>query len=454
MDSLPLISIAVPSYNQGRFIAETLQSLVDQRYPNLEVLIQDGGSTDGAVEIARQFVRRHPATFSLVVERDKGHAQALNRAFRRARGEVLGYLNTDDTLLPGCLHRVAREIDPARGRFIVFGRCLFTGEDSPYVGTEHPAEFVSHFEHLAIWKRGYNSIPQPATFWHRSVYGRCGEFDETHNHGLDYLQWCRFGRHFHFHKVDELWATYRMHPASVSANKSEQEWLEINLRYSRMHWGPWWRPLRWRCAISHWVHGQQFHEQARHHARRAEQCWDNGQWPAATWQAVRTACYSPPMAWHRLLQPLFADKVHAGLSFALFKRPEAAAPAFAGRHGDNWIGPVYRETVKLPSAQSEIILVLEHVPQPGGRHAKVEVELWIDGKPAATDRRAAGGQFGLKATVQRRAGATVNVELRSRPYFVPRLLLGVPDDRKLCLLLLETVVRPCEAAEPALVSSS
>ena len=194
MKSLPLISIAVPSFNQGRFIRETLQSLVDQQYPNLEVIIQDGGSTDGAVEIAREFAEKYPHFFKLYVEKDKGHAQALNRAFRRANGEILSYLNTDDTLYPGCLHRVAQEIDPRRDRYIVFGRCLFTGEDSPYVGVEHPAEFVSHFEHLAIWKRGYNTIPQPATFWHRQAYKRYGDFDESHNQGLDYLQWCKFSR--------------------------------------------------------------------------------------------------------------------------------------------------------------------------------------------------------------------------------------------------------------------
>ena len=163
----PRITIAVPSFNQGRFIGETLQSLVDQRYPELEVIIQDGGSTDGAVEIAGEFVRRFPGVFQLHVEPDTGHANAVNRAFRRSTGEVLGYLNTDDTLYPGCLERVAREIDPARGRFIVFGRCRFTGHGSPYVGQEHPAEFRGHFDLLAVWRRGYNTIPQPSTFWHR-----------------------------------------------------------------------------------------------------------------------------------------------------------------------------------------------------------------------------------------------------------------------------------------------
>jgi len=204
---LPRISIAVPSFNHGRFISETLQSLVDQQYPNLEVIVQDGGSTDGAAEIAQEFAGRFPHVFRLYVEKDRGHAHALNMAFRKSTGSILGYLNTDDTLYPGCLHSVAREIDPSRGRYIVFGRCIFTGEGSPYVGREHPAEYHGHFDLLAAWRRGWNIIPQPSTFWHRKVYQTCGDFDERYNQGLDYLQWCKFSKRFNFHRVDELWST-------------------------------------------------------------------------------------------------------------------------------------------------------------------------------------------------------------------------------------------------------
>ena len=120
MTNLPAISIVVPSFNQARFIGETLQSLVDQQYPNLKVLIQDGGSTDGSVDIARGFVERHPAVFDLVVEKDSGQADALNRAFARAKGDVLGFLNSDDTLLPNVLHRVAAVThnDPSETRSV------------------------------------------------------------------------------------------------------------------------------------------------------------------------------------------------------------------------------------------------------------------------------------------------------------------------------------------------
>ena len=430
----PRISIAVPSFNQAAFIRETLESLVAQDYPNLEVLVQDGGSTDGAVEIAREFVQRYPGTFQLDVQKDRGHAHAVNMAFARSTGEILGYLNTDDTLLPGCLHSVAREIDPARGRYIVFGRCLFTGEGSSYVGIEHPAEYTSHFEYLAVWKRGYNTIPQPSTFWHRLVHETCGGFDERHNHGLDYLQWCRFGRRFHFHKVDELWSTYRMHPASVSSNKTEQEWLDIMIRYSRMNWGPRWRPLYWRCAGSHWLYNQQRHEQARHHARRAEAAWRDRRYGAMLAECARTAAASPRMAWHRFVVPVSVRAFGTAAERLLLGPPE---PAFTGRYPDHWIGPLYRDRVAVGPAASRLTLRMVHAQRAEGATLPVTVSLLLDGSVSATHRAERPGPFTLQADVAPWRGRDLAIEVRTAQYFVPRVALGVADDRQLSVLLHE-----------------
>ena len=453
MTDLPLISIVVPSYNQGHFLGETLQSLIDQDYPRLEVIIQDGASTDDSVAVAEEFSRRHPGVFQIFSEKDKGHAQALNRGFAKTHGEILGFLNSDDTLYPGVLRRVAREIDPARGRYIVFGRSLFTGEGSPYVGAEHPAEFRSTFEHLAIWKRGFNTVPQPSTFWHRRVYERCGDFDETRNHGLDYLQFCNFGRRFFFHKIDELWSTYRMHSASVSANKTEADWLEIMTRSPRLHWGPGWAPLRWRRAFSHWLHDRHLHERARHHARRAEQAFaEKRRWTAAG-ELLRTVLLSPAMAWHRLLQPLLAGR---GLHLAerwLFRRGGGAeAGEFTGRHGDGWIGPFYEETFVAPTAARRFVALLQHNPLPGGRHARIETELFLEGRSQGKRVCTEAGRYELSADLRRHAGQTCRVSLRTSPFFVPCYLDDATTDaRKLCAQLLETRV---ETAEPAAAPST
>ncbi len=428
----PRITIAVPSYNQGKFIGETLESLVDQQYPNLEVIIQDGESTDGAIEVAREFVDRYPKTFRLYVQKDRGHAHALNLAFARSTGEILGYLNTDDTLYPGCLYRVAQEIDPARGRYIVFGRCLFTGGGSAYVGLEHPAEYRGHFDLLAVWKRGYNAIPQPSTFWHRRVYEACGGFDEKHNHGLDYLMWCRFSKRFRFHKVDELWSTYRLHPVSVTANKSEKEWLDIMVRYSRMHWGPWWHPLRWRCALSYHLHSMDRPEEACGYARRAGQAIRAGRYVEAVVESLRALLRSPRMAGYRLSRPLARVRLAATLRRAHVR---SGATTFMGKHADNWIGPVYRSEVRVPTDARRLRVLLEHHPH--GHHRRVSPALWLNGKVVDRRRTRDAGPLSFVVDLVPYRGNPCALEIRTPEFFIPRFVSGDPDWRRLSLLLVE-----------------
>lgn len=430
MNGTPRISIAVPSFNQGRFIRETLESLVAQDYPDLEVIVQDGGSTDGAVEIAREFAERFPGVFHVHVERDRGHAHALNMAFRKSTGEILGYLNTDDTLFPGCLARVAREIDPARGRYVVFGRCLFTGEGSPYVGHEHPAEYRGHFDLLAVWRRGHNSIPQPSTFWHRAVYEACGDFDERHNQGLDYLQWCRVSKRFAFHRVDALWSTYRMHPASVTSNKSEQEWLDVMIRYSRMHWGTWWEPRRWRCELSYRWHDPARHARAARHAAAAVSALAERRYAATAVEVAKAVALSPRLGWHRFALPA-AQRARVGGG-----RRATAGAGPTGRYSDAWIGPVYRADVDVPEAASRLVIRLEHAP-PDGAHRRIRPRLLVDGVLAAEQDVGQAGPFSLTADLTANRGRACRVEIITPEYFVPRFSGGGRDDRKLSALLVE-----------------
>jgi glycosyltransferase involved in cell wall biosynthesis len=433
MDKVPSISIVTPSFNQGRYLGETLQSLVDQQYPRLEVIIQDGGSTDGAVAVAEGFVQRFPSIFRLYVEKDAGQADALNRGFARTTGEILGFLNSDDTLYPGCLPSVARAIDPASRRWIVFGRCLFTGEGSRYVGVEHPAQYKSHFELLAIWKRGHNTLPQPSVFWHRKVWEQCGGFNQAEHHVLDYDLFCRFSRRFRFHKVDELWSTYRMHAVSKSSQRTEAEILDLSIAVSRRYWGSWLNPLRWRCEVSHWLHDRHLHEHARHHARRAEEAGHSGRKLTALVEFLKTLMYSPAMARDRLLRAwLSANKLK--FLHRLLWRKEAE---FAGHYGDGWIGPVYRTEIAVPPNAARLSLELKHIPQ--GAHERVSCTLKLGRRVVARHEAAKGEEFFvLTGDLSAFRGKPCAVELRCDSFFVPRHVHNTPDDRRLALLLLAT----------------
>ena len=318
----PKISIVVPSFNQGEYLEETLHSLAGQDYRPLEVIIQDAGSTDESIQIAQEFVRKFPDVFQLFVEKDNGEGRRLNLGFQKTTGDILGFLHADDTLFPGCLSRVAGEISPERERYVVMGRCVFTGAGAPYVGIEHPCEFVDHFHHLAIWKRGVNTIPQPSVFWHRIVWEKCGGIDEGHEQVLDYELFLRFSKHYRFHRVDELWSTYRIQSESKIFSRSDTEILELLLTASRKHWGPWRSPLRWRCELSFWLHNSKTFEKARHHARLAEDAFLKRAYWKVLQHTAATFFLNPKLAWKRLATQFLVYRFHPIIE-ALLLRPKA-----------------------------------------------------------------------------------------------------------------------------------
>src|SRR5262249_49631443 len=130
---LPRIAVVTPSYNQGRFIGRTIDSVLAQDYPNLEHIVVDGMSSDDTPQI----LSRYPH-LPVIREPDSGQADAVNKGFRAATGDIFCFLNSDDVFYPGALHRVAAALDPVRGRHVVMGRCLFIDEEDRSTGLEHP----------------------------------------------------------------------------------------------------------------------------------------------------------------------------------------------------------------------------------------------------------------------------------------------------------------------------
>jgi glycosyltransferase involved in cell wall biosynthesis len=428
---LPKISIVVPSLNQGQFLGETLESLADQKYPNLQIIIQDAGSVDQSPEVARDFEKRFPGVFQLFVEKDHGQAHGINLGFQKTNGEIMSFLNADDTLFPGCLQSVARELDPARDRLVIMGRCLFTGEGAPYIGMEHPCEFIDHFHQLAIWQTGINTIPQPSVFWHRSVWERCGPLDETQRHVLDYDLFCRFSRYYRFHKVDELWSTFRIHSASKTFSRTEQEVLQMSIQASRKNWGPWWRPLWWRCFTSLWFHQPQSYERARVQASKAEQAFQSRKYEVAFYQTLATIFISPSLGWNRLLLPFLNDYVLSRSDHSLF-RQTAMPDRASGRYADGWIGPIYEEEHQVPSFASNMLLQLRYARP---KMVKTKVTFSIDGKPRQTKEFREAANDLVTFPIADKRGQNVRLQIISSSAFVPKHYTDCNDDRVLSLVL-------------------
>lgn len=174
---LPKISIVTPSYNQGQFIEETVRSVLLQDYPNLEYIIIDGGSMDNSVEI----IRRYENQISYwVSEPDEGQADAVNKGYKVAKGEWLGWLNSDDVYEDGALCAVAKTAAANPDARLIYGDCNIITKGGRLVATKSNSDGT-----LRTILQGKN-LSQPAVFIHRSVLREVGFLDANYHYALDW----------------------------------------------------------------------------------------------------------------------------------------------------------------------------------------------------------------------------------------------------------------------------
>ncbi|MGB7875552.1 MAG: glycosyltransferase family 2 protein [Anaerolineales bacterium] len=184
----PRISIVTPSLNQGNFIETTIQSVLSQKYPNLEYLIIDGGSTDDTLSILNSFNRQ----VKWISEKDNGQTDAINKGLRLVTGEIVAYLNADDVLLPGSLVDVAKIFMEHPEVQWLTGRCKIIDDNGVAV-----RGVISLYKNLLLYSSSFrillvtNYISQPATFWCTEVLNLCGLFDSKFNYVMDYDYWLR-----------------------------------------------------------------------------------------------------------------------------------------------------------------------------------------------------------------------------------------------------------------------
>jgi glycosyltransferase involved in cell wall biosynthesis len=182
MNSSPLISIVIPSFNQGVFLEECLGSVLDQAYPRREILVIDGGSTDASREILRRHERRLAYWVS---ETDRGQAHAVDKGWARAKGEILGWLNSDDLLEPGALARAAEVYVSQPGAAILYGDVREIDARGGAVGGKKMAGFA--LRSLLLGK----NMGQPGVFLPRRTYETLGGLDESLHFALDFEYFLR-----------------------------------------------------------------------------------------------------------------------------------------------------------------------------------------------------------------------------------------------------------------------
>lgn len=209
MMSGPVVSVVTPSFNQAEFVEETILSVLSQDYPHIEYLVIDGGSTDGSVDIIRRYADR---VAYWVSEPDRGQSHAINKGFRRSTGEILTWLNSDDTLCPGAVRRVVQAFEAHEQALLVRGAGnLINRDGSTILGTKPPGDF-----NPVRMLRSAGGVPnQPSVFWRRRLFEEIGGVDERLEYMMDWEYWIRIGLHYapdRLVAIDDCLANTRIYP--------------------------------------------------------------------------------------------------------------------------------------------------------------------------------------------------------------------------------------------------
>lgn len=206
---LPKITVVTPSFNQAPFLEETIQSVLSQGYPELEYIVMDGGSSDGSAEIIRKYADRLADWKSA---KDEGQADAIRTGFARATGEILCWLNSDDTITPGTLRLVGEFFTSNPDVDLVYGDLNLVDAEGKRLYTARPLLRLG----ILVYENAF--IPQQAMFWRRSLYERVGGVDAGLRFAMDFDLVIRFllaGARVR--KLPGVLANYRWHPAAKSS---------------------------------------------------------------------------------------------------------------------------------------------------------------------------------------------------------------------------------------------
>lgn len=229
---LPKISIITPSLNQAKFIEENIKSVLDQNYENVEHIIIDGGSTDGTIEILKKYSHLH-----WVSEPDRGQSHALNKGFRMATGNIIGWLNSDDTYCQDIFKTVAGQFDNIDVK-VLYGDGYETDENGSIKRSLY-SRGVSTDILIKYWKWEYEFV-QPAFFFHKDVFSGVGYLNENLFYTMDYEYFIRLGKRYKFHYLQKPLANYRLYVGSKTGKnflKFIPDYMWEMQKVSHRYWG-------------------------------------------------------------------------------------------------------------------------------------------------------------------------------------------------------------------------
>ena len=218
--AMPLVSIITPSFNQVNFLEKTIQSVLEQDYPRIEYIVVDGGSTDGSVDVIKKYEDKLAWWVS---EKDKGQTDAINKGFNRAKGEILAWINSDDTYNPRAVGQAVKYLieNPEVG--LVYADCNFIDEEDRVIGKFNAAQ-----TDLRRLREGYVHIPQQTMFFRAKYWKELGPLDPSFYFAMDYDLWTRIAAHAPFKYLDgQTWANFSLHTSGKTVAADDRCWPEM-----------------------------------------------------------------------------------------------------------------------------------------------------------------------------------------------------------------------------------
>ena len=231
METLPKVTVITPSFNQGNYIEQTINSVLDQDYPELEYIVMDGGSTDNTLDV----LQKYKGKLQWFSEQDRGQSHAINKGLRMASGDIIAFLNSDDLYEPASLKKVGRFFATYPDTNWLTGKCR----------TIDPAgreirKTITMYKNFWLRIKSYQVLPvlnfisQPATFWSRRVIKTVGGFDESLHYAMDYDYWLRVGARFKLWFINDYLACFRVHPSSKAGSSADAQ-FEVEFQIARRY---------------------------------------------------------------------------------------------------------------------------------------------------------------------------------------------------------------------------